>query len=73
MASNLKISINDLKSKKKFFYFAHLGSPWAKEENTIPSFSKAIDLGCGGIEMDVQKTMDNYIIILHDDYIVFNN
>ena len=73
MANNLKILTNELKDTKNKFYFAHRGAPWAIEENTIPSFSKAIDFGCGGIEMDVQKTKDNYIIILHDDHIVFNN
>ena len=29
------MSINDIKSKKTFFYFAHRGAPWLKEENTI--------------------------------------
>ena len=65
------MSTNHIKSK--YFYFAHQGAPWAKEENTVSSFNKAIDLGCQGIEMDIQKTLDNYIIIFHDDHIMFEN
>ena len=65
------MSINDIKSN--LFYFAHRGAPWVKDENTISGFNKAISLGCQGIEMDVQKTLDNHIIIFHDDYIVFKN
>ena len=47
------MSINHRKSK--YFYFAHRGAPWVKDENTVSSFNKAIDLGCQGIEMDIQK------------------
>ena len=57
---------------KKIFYFAHRGAPLLKPENTIESFSKAIELGCNGIEMDIQLTQDNQIIIFHDDYIQHN-
>ena len=63
----------NLKTNKNIFYFAHRGAPWVQEENTIRSFVEAINLGCEGIEMDVQITKDNYIIIFHDDYIIFNN
>lgn len=64
--------INGLISNKKIFYFAHRGAPMLKQENTVESFSKAIELGCNGIEMDVQLTKDNKIIIFHDNYILHN-
>ena len=64
--------MNDLTHNKKIFYFAHRGAPLLKPENTIKSFEKAIELGCNGIEMDIQLTGDNQIIILHDNYIVKN-
>ena len=38
-------------------------------ENTIESFQKAIDVGCDGIEFDIRKTLDNKIIVHHDDHI----
>ena len=65
------MSINDLKTNKNIFYFAHRGAPWVQEENTIGSFVEAINLGCEGIEMDVQLTKDNHIIIFHDYHIIF--
>ncbi len=35
-------------------------------ENTQPAFEKAIELGYG-IEMDVQMTIDNVLVVYHDD------
>lgn len=35
-------------------------------ENTIPSFIKAFELGAEGIEVDIQKTLDDKIVISHD-------
>ena len=66
------MTINNLTHKKKTFYFAHRGAPRLKAENTIESFATAIELGCDGIEMDIQCTQDNQIIIFHDDYILHN-
>ena len=65
--------INKFILKSKIFYFAHRGAPQLKDENTIESFKKAIQLGCDGIEMDIQLTKDNQIIIFHDDYILYQN
>ena len=35
-------------------------------ENTQPAFERAIELGYG-IEMDVQMTIDNVLVVYHDD------
>lgn len=35
-------------------------------ENSLKSFIKAIELGADGIEVDVQKTLDDKIVISHD-------
>ena len=51
---------------KKFFIYGHRGVPSLEQENTIPSFQKAIELNYDGIELDVQITKDNKIIIYHD-------
>ena len=65
--------INNFISKNKIFYFAHRGAPLLKHENTIESFERAIQLGCDGIEMDIQLTKDSKIIIFHDDYILYKD
>ena len=65
--------INKFLSKSKIFYFAHRGAPLLKNENTIESFEKAIQLGCDGVEMDIQETKDHRIIIFHDDCMLYQN
>ena len=65
--------INTLKQNGESFYFAHRGAPWVEKENSIISFCRAIELGCKGIEMDVQITKDKKLIIYHDLYIENNN
>ena len=58
--------IKKIKSKTNTFYFAHRGAQKIYSENTLKSFQKAIELGCDGIEMDIQITKDEKIIIFHD-------
>ena len=58
--------IKKIKSKTEGFYFAHRGAQWLYHENTLIAFEKAIALGCDGVEMDIQITKDNKIIIFHD-------
>lgn len=38
-------------------------------ENTLKAFKNAINKGYNGIELDVRKTKDNIIVVLHDKYI----
>jgi glycerophosphoryl diester phosphodiesterase len=44
----------------------HRGARAYEPENTLRSFNKAIELGVDSIELDVRKTKDNEIIIMHD-------
>ena len=47
--------------------FAHRGaSGLVPFENTIDAFSKAIELNCDGIELDVRQTKDKVMIINHN-------
>ncbi|WP_010648257.1 glycerophosphodiester phosphodiesterase [Oceanobacillus massiliensis] len=46
--------------------FAHRGSLTEAPENTIPAFQKAIDSGARAIELDIQLTKDNELIVCHD-------
>jgi glycerophosphoryl diester phosphodiesterase len=45
----------------------HRGARAYAPENTITSFKKAIEIGVDAIEIDVRKTKDNYIVVIHDE------
>ena len=44
----------------------HRGAPSLAPENTIESFQIALDHNVDGIELDVQLTKDNKLIVMHD-------
>jgi glycerophosphoryl diester phosphodiesterase len=45
---------------------SHRGAAGVAPENTIESVQKAICLGAAYIEIDVQRTRDNVLVLLHD-------
>ena len=44
----------------------HRGARAYAPENTITSFKKAIEIGVDAIELDVRKTKDNKLVVIHD-------
>ena len=50
----------------QIFLWAHRGASSIAPENTISAFEKAIGLGADGIELDVQCTRDDSVIVMHD-------
>lgn len=46
--------------------YAHRGSLTEAPENTIPAFQKAIERGAKAIELDVQLSKDNKLVVCHD-------
>jgi glycerophosphoryl diester phosphodiesterase len=50
-----------------FLKIGHRGARAHEIENTLESFSKAIELGANAIEFDVRITKDAHLIISHDD------
>jgi len=48
---------------------AHRGASYLAPENTLVAFRKAMEIGADGVELDVQKTYDNELVI-HQDYMV---
>jgi glycerophosphoryl diester phosphodiesterase len=46
---------------------AHRGARAYEPENTLRSFNKAIEYGVDAIELDVRKTKDNEIVVIHSD------
>ncbi|MEW6052533.1 MAG: glycerophosphodiester phosphodiesterase [Nitrospirota bacterium] len=45
----------------------HRGAKAYETENTLESFSKAIELGANAIELDVRMSADDQVIVSHDD------
>ena len=44
----------------------HRGARAYTPENTLMSFKKAIEIGANTIELDVRKTKDNQMVVIHD-------
>jgi glycerophosphoryl diester phosphodiesterase len=49
--------------------FAHRGASFDYPENTILSLKEGIKAGANGLEIDVHKTKDNEIVVIHDENI----
>jgi glycerophosphoryl diester phosphodiesterase len=47
----------------------HRGSPKTHAENTLPSFTAALEAGLDGFELDVQRTLDGVLVTHHDFYL----
>jgi glycerophosphoryl diester phosphodiesterase len=45
---------------------AHRGEPVGHRENTLPAFAAAMDLGADMVEIDLRRTRDGSIVVLHD-------
>lgn len=52
-----------------FYKEGHRGTRGLMPENTIPSMKKAIEDGANIIEVDIQISKDNQVMIAHDPYI----
>jgi glycerophosphoryl diester phosphodiesterase len=50
-----------------FLKVGHRGAKAYETENTLESFSKAIELGANAIELDVRISGDAKLIVIHDD------
>jgi glycerophosphoryl diester phosphodiesterase len=49
--------------------FAHRGASKYAPENTLSSFHLAVDQGADAIELDVQLTADNQVVVFHDSHL----
>lgn len=50
----------------KFLVIAHRGGRSLGPENTLYTFRQAVDLGVDVLEMDVHRTRDGKLVVLHD-------
>lgn len=46
---------------------AHRGGAAVAPENTLPALVRALQLGADGVEVDVQRTCDGMLVLVHDD------
>ncbi len=49
------------------FFFGHRGYSSLYPENTMLAFKKAIEAGACGLELDVVKSVDGVLFVMHDD------
>ena len=49
---------------------AHRGDPLGHRENTLPAFAAAVALGADMLELDLRRTRDGAIVVLHDQSLV---
>jgi glycerophosphoryl diester phosphodiesterase len=53
--------------KELFLKAGHRGARAYEMENTLQSFQRAIELGANAIEMDVRRSKDGKLVIIHDE------
>ncbi|MEP6990627.1 MAG: glycerophosphodiester phosphodiesterase [bacterium] len=53
-------------SRPSVLRIAHRGMPRLARENTLDSFSLALEAGADGIELDVHATSDGVVVVHHD-------
>ncbi|MDD6743967.1 MAG: glycerophosphodiester phosphodiesterase [Roseburia porci] len=49
--------------------WAHRGASAYAPENTLIAFQKAVDMKADGVELDVQLTKDDQLVVIHDEKI----
>ncbi len=68
-----KPEVSPLFKKGETIIIGHRGAPLIAHENTLESFNKAFKANLKGVELDIQLTKDEKIIIFHDLKIKTNN
>jgi glycerophosphoryl diester phosphodiesterase len=54
---------------KRPLLLGHRGSPRQSRENTLPSFTAALEAGLDGFELDVQRSLDGVLVTHHDAHL----
>jgi len=53
--------------QRKPILIGHRGAASLAPENTLASFRKALENGAEMVELDVQRTKDGHLVVIHDD------
>ena len=59
----------DVRAPMSTEIWGHRGASAHAPENTIAAFKMAIEMGADGVELDIQLTKDNEIVVIHDESI----
>jgi len=65
-AQNLGVPTELGAGEKGLLKIGHRGARAYEPENTLSSFKRAIELGVDAVELDVRKTRDNEIVVIHN-------
>ncbi|MFC2086344.1 glycerophosphodiester phosphodiesterase [Bacteroidota bacterium] len=60
------LTLNSIMTSSQTKIIAHRGFSGIAPENTLIAFQKAIECGADYFELDVQKTKDDSIVVIHD-------
>lgn len=58
--------VNSAFSQSEMMVIAHRGASADELENSLSAFKRAFELGADAIEMDIWKTTDDSLVIMHD-------
>lgn len=64
---------DEKKDLSTFQIHGHRGARWIRPENSLSAFDYATSIGVDALELDLQITKDNVIVINHDQGINFQN
>jgi glycerophosphoryl diester phosphodiesterase len=56
----------DRRRAEDFYVIGHRGAAGLAPENTLAAFSKALEIGVDGVELDVQLSADGIAVVYHD-------
>ena len=54
-------------SQRSYLRIGHRGAGGLEPQNTWRAFKRAMDLGVDGVELDVRKTADGQLVVVHDE------
>ena len=66
VAIQLDVNVVSYGSLHPAYAVAHRGASGYRKENTLDAFKYAVELGARAIELDVRKTKDDVIVVIHD-------
>ncbi|WP_142505334.1 glycerophosphodiester phosphodiesterase family protein [Melghirimyces algeriensis] len=61
-----KTAFAEVKTDSRFINVAHRGASGYAPENTIAAFDKAVEMKADFFELDVQRSKDGHLVVLHD-------
>ena len=61
-----KVQVSNAAFPRPFHVIAHRGASAYAPENTLPAFRRALELGAFEVELDVQLSRDDALVLFHD-------